>query len=1437
MPIRDSDFDLADEILGTKPPVASGVVSAADEILKASSSQQVRMQKSAAADLEARQGSFLQSPFMRTAVVKTGATVGGLAARFTGHEDAANRVHRLAAAYDKAHRELLKKQSFPGVDSVARKTIEIGTEMTSQAPTIGLAAFAGAPAVIGQAALTTADRAYTDALDAGKAPAQAARHAVGMGVIEGGVTAAFQMLGVGGVEKVFGKSAKPAMKAGVSASLKRLGISTGEELTEELSISLAQAMFEDHVTGVQDQGWERFKATAGDVALQTILTSFAYGAPGEVSNNGRMKLLESRGKILQIANEGRAPTRKEWTGMGFSRFSGKTEQARLDAVNEMAGQIQETYLSRLQEPDGKEFDIPLEAEAFMPDVAGRDAAPPAKQTMESALGLTPVAEQQEQQTGPPDSWFDSLEQQQAPEAAPVAPVEPVAAPEAPAPVDTQTEPEAAPEDLTGPRRTLTEELRAEVDLPAMEDATPEERAEWLDRAMERIDADPEYPTKILDEIDANPEKTLTKVEVLAVAVHLRKLKNDLNALRERSQSSDIYEAELARHEISELVHHINLATEKTKQSATEAGRLLNSYGAMLKEDFSFADMASKEAAAKGAPLDAKETAEVAELARTIERNEARIAQLEEEVRTGSVATAIRNVNRKGSRKRVSRKRVQKQKKFRDAKKSFFDAIRGIENIVTSETGALNVDAVLAGIKVVEAAVDLGTTTFAEMWADISQDFTFDSARELFKASWNRHAADGAIQQLSIKDSNVKDLSAHAKKMFRAIVEGGMTDTKSVVDEVTEEMSKVNLNWTRNDTEEAITSTGRFKPPKRSKTTAQKAANVIREQLRLVRELKAIEGGAVPKTAEPSGKVDAKVIADLKARIKTAKENSQNIIDAKARKAEEARIAKMVKDLNDIKSGRVGAPVKRTAEPDSKTVAELKKRIKEAEDLSPVLKQIRADRRTQSYEKSLETQLGKYQEMIRTGDVAPKAKARTPETDRVNQLKHEIDVTKKEVLRRRRVLADRNKTKAQKAWSHVGKTLDTGRTMILSFDLPLMRQGATWAFRTIARGDIGKVKRVFNLAVEAARSDEGLFRQVEEIKNSERYEKYEQMGIDFTDIAVDINHQEELFAGGYLNAWRRSGIPGLSHYAGGVVGMNRAHVAILNEIRRDYADVFMDTMVPGGADNLTQAQAEAIGRFVNVATGRGSLGWLDKHGEVMVAVFLAPKYVTSRFRLLLEMPVRLATGWGETPETRKFMAQEAALTGAGIAAMHTLAYMAKVFMMGEDPDEALPEFDPRSSAAGKIQIGNTSIDPMFGLSQALVFMARVASGQYKQRGSGDIKALRKPWFGEGEGPGFGEFDMKDVFFGFMQSKFSPWLGSTLDLAAKEDIIGREVTAGGMLVGNAVPIPFRDIYKGMRDLGIPAGVAASVLMWTGMGMQTYEERASRSEPSVDPYAVTE
>jgi len=285
---------------------------------------------------------------------------------------------------------------------------------------------------------------------------------------------------------------------------------------------------------------------------------------------------------------------------------------------------------------------------------------------------------------------------------------------------------------------------------------------------------------------------------------------------------------------------------------------------------------------------------------------------------------------------------------------------------------------------------------------------------------------------------------------------------------------------------------------------------------------------------------------------------------------------------------------------------------------------------------------------------------------------------------------------------------------------------------------------------------------------------------------------------YMTSWAER-IPG-------VAASERAYVTYLNKIRADTFDAMIATLSRNKNGEVTQAEGEAIANFVNVATGRGNLGALEKAAVPLNTIFFAPKYVASRFQFAMGQPLMKGPN-----STRKMIAAEYArfLIGAGVVAGLGLA-------AGGDVED-----DLRSADFGKIRFGDTRIDLMGGLSQTIVLVARVVSGKTKSTGSGKIYKIRG-------NTRFGGRDTADVLASFGRSKLSPMFSTFIDTATGTDVIGQPVTLWSEITGYA-PLALRDVYDAIIAQGLPAGTALGLTAIMGGGLQTYESRGKKASPA--------
>ncbi len=303
----------------------------------------------------------------------------------------------------------------------------------------------------------------------------------------------------------------------------------------------------------------------------------------------------------------------------------------------------------------------------------------------------------------------------------------------------------------------------------------------------------------------------------------------------------------------------------------------------------------------------------------------------------------------------------------------------------------------------------------------------------------------------------------------------------------------------------------------------------------------------------------------------------------------------------------------------------------------------------------------------------------------------------------------------------------------------------------------------------------------------------------------------------------------------VHGSGRAYITYLNLLRADMFDKMTAGLAKNGEPDTKEAKA--IADFINVATGRGHLGSLEKSISALNTIFFAPRYVASRFQFLSE-PLRAAGAtaltkagakrfadkqslYGGTRETDKLIAKEYAKYGMGMAAILGIAALA-------GPELGVEvEKDPRSTDFLKLKIGNTRVDLLSGLQQAAVFIAKQASKQSKSTATGEVEDMdARRWL--------------ENATRFGRGKLSPLLGTALDLTLRQDVVGNQVAplrstadaakfAGKLLL----PITWKDIAKVLSsdEYGLPDKTALTVAAMLGAGIQNFDP--SKPQPPDDRF----
>lgn len=537
----------------------------------------------------------------------------------------------------------------------------------------------------------------------------------------------------------------------------------------------------------------------------------------------------------------------------------------------------------------------------------------------------------------------------------------------------------------------------------------------------------------------------------------------------------------------------------------------------------------------------------------------------------------------------------------------------------------------------------------------------------------------------------------------------------------------------------------------------------------------------------------------------------------ARKKAVKSLTKAIEDLDRrISTGDFSARPKKATRPEVREVAELRARKEALRQALTDMKKAATPARSPEEiklsrdKKNIRRRIEQLQEKIRNSDytIAPKP---DPVMDKEKlELQRQYQAVRKEYLKGLFEAQLRQRTLAGKLWGSTKEALNTSRSILTSMDFSgVLRQGGFIAF-----GNPVRAARALPAMFKAFASEKAYDLVMLEIQNRPNAPLYAQAKLYLADTApASLSQMEEA----YMSRW--------SNRIPGVAGSQRAYVTFLNKLR---ADSF-DAMVAGLAKNSipTKEESRAVANYVNVATGRGDLGKFAGAGELLNTAFFAPRYVASRFQLLLN-PLTGFSITGGSARVREQIAFEYAKFLGGVGAAVALAALA-----GDDEERGsiagIPvpiETDPRSSDFLKVRFGNTRLDMLAGLIQTTVVTSRLLTRQIK-RASGEIVELT------GQDRKISDPSWMDTLGRFMRSKLSPVLGTVFDIGAGENLIGESVTPATALLRGVIPLSVSEIDETMQEQGIPKGVALQLLSLFGVGLQTYEPRESKSSRS-SPYS---
>ncbi|MFL6207443.1 MAG: hypothetical protein ACJ74W_01260, partial [Pyrinomonadaceae bacterium] len=273
---------------------------------------------------------------------------------------------------------------------------------------------------------------------------------------------------------------------------------------------------------------------------------------------------------------------------------------------------------------------------------------------------------------------------------------------------------------------------------------------------------------------------------------------------------------------------------------------------------------------------------------------------------------------------------------------------------------------------------------------------------------------------------------------------------------------------------------------------------------------------------------------------------------------------------------------------------------------------------------------------------------------------------------------------------------------------------------------------------------------------------------------------------------------------------RAYTAYLDSLRMDVFSKYARELRSSGlTPEQNSAGFQAIARFVNAATGRGSMPEaLQKLAPVLNTVGFAPRNLAGRWQVLNPVEYMRMPAAARKIAMRKMVE----FTGTVVAGM-TLAHLAG----------AKTTIDPRDPDFGKVVVGHTHYDLTGGHRSVVRFVLQMSKA---------FAALA-----EGERPARNQ-DVLSLTTRYLRENAAPVPAYLIDAKTGKSITGQDFKVGRDTLRLVTPLFAHDLYEGWKDSG-GRGAAMALPGGLGIGVQTYAPKGrqrsatdAQSDSAVDP-----
>lgn len=386
----------------------------------------------------------------------------------------------------------------------------------------------------------------------------------------------------------------------------------------------------------------------------------------------------------------------------------------------------------------------------------------------------------------------------------------------------------------------------------------------------------------------------------------------------------------------------------------------------------------------------------------------------------------------------------------------------------------------------------------------------------------------------------------------------------------------------------------------------------------------------------------------------------------------------------------------------------------------------------------------------------------------------------------------NEQQKKSLWSEVR---DTNRALLTSFDFsapgrqgkPLLLTKAYWTSFDDMFKSWGS-QRAYDNVMESIQSLPSFKKQKYQTVNKNGKTVIREASL-AERAGLDVGGKEETFRSNIAEKL----IPGVKR-------SERAYSAFLNKLRADHFQTMIDDARNMGMDiDKNDVILKQIGNFINDATGRGSLGSLERAAPLLNETFFAPRLMASRINMYRRW-LNPKTYSSENPVVRKQALKSLIATAGFGLAVGELARLAGAQVSN----------DPTSSDFRKIKVSeNTRIDPFSGFQQYAVGASRLLAGETTSSNTGkkyDLTSGR-----------FGMPSRASVASQFMQNKLAPIPSLVWSWMEGKDWNGQPFELKQALLDRTVPIVMQDLAELAQE--DPKLLPLGVLPMIGEGLQTY------------------